>query len=38
MEKIDDLTVRLVMTEPDPIITSHMVNPELSILPPKYYS
>ena len=26
------------MTEPDPIITSHMVNPELSILPPKYYS
>lgn len=38
MEKIDDLTVRIVMTEPDPIITSHMVNPELSILPPKYYS
>ena len=38
MEKIDDLTVRLVMTEPDPIITSHMVNPELSILPPKYYT
>jgi peptide/nickel transport system substrate-binding protein len=38
MEKVDDLTVRLVMTEPDPIITSHMVNPELSILPPKYYS
>lgn len=38
MEKIDDLTVRLVMTEPDPIITSHMVNPELSLLPPKYYS
>src|SRR5205807_62885 len=35
---IHDLTVRLVMTEPDPIITSHMVNPELSILPPKYYS
>jgi peptide/nickel transport system substrate-binding protein len=38
MEKIDDLTVKLVMTQPDPIITSHMVNPELSILPPKYYS
>lgn len=38
MEKIDDLTVKLVMSEPDPIITSHMVNPELSILPPKYYS
>lgn len=38
MEKVDDLIVRLVMTEPDPIITSHMVNPELSILPPKYYS
>ena len=37
-EKIDDLTVRLVMEQPDPIITSHMVNPELSILPPKYYS
>ena len=27
MEKIDDLTVKLVMKEPDPIITSHMVNP-----------
>lgn len=38
MEKIDDLTVKLVMTVPDPIITSHMVNPELSLLPPKYYS
>jgi len=38
MEKVDDLTVKLVMTVPDPIITSHMVNPELSILPPKYYS
>lgn len=38
MEKVDDLTVKLVMTEPDPIITSHMVNPELSLLPPKYYS
>ena len=38
MEKIDNLTVRIVMQVPDPIITSHMVNPELSILPPKYYS
>ncbi len=38
VEKIDDLTVRFVMSVPDPIITSHMVNPELSILPPKYYS
>ncbi|WP_127751668.1 ABC transporter substrate-binding protein [Devosia sp. 1566] len=38
MEKVDDLTVKLVMTAPDPIITSHMVNPELSLLPPKYYS
>ena len=38
MEKIDDLTVKLVMKEADPVITSHMVNPELSILPPKYYS
>jgi ABC-type transport system substrate-binding protein len=37
-EKVDDLTVRIVMQVPDPIITSHMVNPELSILPPKYYS
>ncbi|MET3897401.1 peptide/nickel transport system substrate-binding protein [Devosia sp. UYZn731] len=37
MEKVDDLTVKLVMKFPDPIITSHMVNPELSILPPKYY-
>ena len=36
MEKIDDLTVKLVMTVPDPIINSHMVNPELSLLPPKY--
>ncbi len=26
------------MTVPDPIITSHMVNPELSLLPPKYYT
>ena len=38
MEKVDDLTVKLVMKEPDPVITSHMVNPELSIIPPKYYS
>jgi peptide/nickel transport system substrate-binding protein len=38
MEKVDDLTVKLVMSEPDPVITSHMVNPELSLLPPKYYS
>lgn len=38
MEKVDDLTVKLVMTVPDPIITSHMVNPELSLLPPKYYT
>ncbi len=38
VEKIDDATVKLVMTEPDPIITSHMVNPELSILPPRYYA
>ena len=26
------------MRQPDPIITSHLVNPELSILPPKYYT
>jgi peptide/nickel transport system substrate-binding protein len=38
VEKVDDLTVKLVMTQPDPIITSHMVNPELSILPPRYYT
>lgn len=38
VEKVDDLTVRLVMKEPDPIVTSHLVNPEFSILPPKYYS
>ena len=37
-EKVDDYTVRIVMREPDPIITSHLVNPEFSILPPKYYS
>ena len=38
VEKIDDSTVRFVMQEPDPIITSHLVNPEVSILPPKYYT
>jgi peptide/nickel transport system substrate-binding protein len=37
-EKIDDYTVRINMREPDPIITSHLINPEFSILPPKYYS
>src|SRR5258708_21897283 len=36
MEKVNDLTVRIVMQVPDPIVTSHMVNPEMSILPPKY--
>jgi peptide/nickel transport system substrate-binding protein len=38
VEKIDDLTVKIVMSAPDPVITAHMVNPEVSILPPKYYS
>jgi peptide/nickel transport system substrate-binding protein len=38
VEKVDDYTVRIVMQKPDPIITSHLVNPEFSILPPKYYS
>lgn len=38
VQKVDDYTVRIVMTKPDPIITSHLVNPEFSILPPKYYS
>ena len=38
MEKVDDLTTRIIMSQPDPIITSHFVNPEVSILPPKYYS
>ena len=38
VEKIDDLTAKIVMSQPDPIITSHFVNPEVSILPPKYYS
>jgi peptide/nickel transport system substrate-binding protein len=37
-EKVDDYTVRLFMNEPDPIITSHLINPEFSILPPNYYS
>ena len=36
-EKLDDLDVRMHMKVPDPIITSHMVNPEISILPPIYY-
>ncbi len=36
--KIDDYTVQFKMKVPDPIITSHLVNPEFSILPPKYYS
>ena len=27
VEKIDDYTVRFVMTQPDPIITAHLVNP-----------
>src|SRR3954463_13970813 len=38
VEKVDEYTVRFVMKEPDPIITSHLVNPEVSILPPKYYT
>ena len=38
VEKIDDYTVRFVMRQPDPIITAHLVNPEVSILPPKYYT
>src|SRR4029078_4014654 len=38
VEKVDDYTVRIKMKAPDPIITSHLVNPEFSILPPKYYS
>jgi peptide/nickel transport system substrate-binding protein len=37
VEKIDNDTVRFVMSKPDPIITAHLVNPEVSILPPKYY-
>ena len=37
-EKIDEYTVRVTTVTPDPIITSHLVNPEFSILPPKYYS
>jgi peptide/nickel transport system substrate-binding protein len=38
VEKIDEYTVRITTLSPDPIITSHLVNPEFSILPPKYYS
>jgi len=38
VEKVDEYTVRITTTEPDPVITSHLVNPEFSILPPKYYS
>ena len=37
-EKVDDYTVHVTMTEPDPIITSHLINPEFSILPPQYYA
>jgi peptide/nickel transport system substrate-binding protein len=36
--RVDDYTVNFKMKVPDPIITSHLVNPEFSILPPKYYS
>lgn len=36
--KVDDYTVNFKMKVPDPIITSHLVNPEFSILPPKYYT
>jgi len=36
--KVDDFTVNFKMKSPDPIITSHLVNPEFSILPPKYYT
>ena len=36
--KVDDYTVQFKMKVPDPVITSHLVNPEFSILPPKYYS
>jgi peptide/nickel transport system substrate-binding protein len=38
VEKVDEHTVRMVMSQPDPIITAHLVNPEISILPPKYYT
>jgi len=37
-EKVDDHTVRLHMREPDPVITSHLINHEWSILPPSYYA
>lgn len=36
--KVDDYTVNFKMKVPDPVITSHLVNPEVSILPPKYYT
>lgn len=36
--KVDDYTVNFKMKVPDPVITSHLVNPEFSILPPKYYT
>ena len=36
--KVDDYTVQFKMKVPDPVITSHLVNPEFSILPPKYYT
>lgn len=36
--KVDDYTVQFKMKAPDPVITSHFVNPEFSILPPKYYT
>ncbi|MBI5877266.1 MAG: ABC transporter substrate-binding protein [Chloroflexi bacterium] len=36
--KVDDYTVQFKMKVPDPVITSHLVNPEVSILPPKYYT
>jgi peptide/nickel transport system substrate-binding protein len=36
--KVDDYTVQFKMKSPDPVITSHLVNPEFSILPPKYYT
>jgi peptide/nickel transport system substrate-binding protein len=38
VEKVDEHTVRMVMSQPDPIITAHLVNPEISILPPRYYT
>ena len=38
VSKVDDFTVQFKMKVPDPVITSHLVNPEFSILPPKYYT